>query len=1019
MRHTDNTAEPGDARQHPLVALARLVVDGQITEAEAHARAETEHLLGGEELAAVANQLWTVTLHDAHMGCLCASVLHTWALSHLPQDRAALHLTGSIFVAAAIQALSERHDGRLYHRASAAAELTLEYASIEERGVALLNAGLLHLEPYALEPLQLEYAGTHHARQLDLRRALGFQPHGGWGNAMPTPAEALERAVGHLSQAAQALSGPMRGAALVHLAFAAHSRGAAGTEADRATLHAWCRQAAELLPPDKEAHASSRLLWLLLHLGDTELIARRLPVLVTPIDVLLRVNGIYWAVITYLTAAHVLLELGVPRGARFMLCTVLPVISDRRRYERRLLYARLAQLHCLPDDPTRCADHPARRAADTPEAPSSGPYLGTPEGMARAVHALLHLTEPDERGLLGVSRLIERASPTVVESLPLLDAMLRTQWASVYIERGAWPSAMRELIASAQQLLEIGYVAEASFRLSGLYQAMLIGLPRMSLEDNLDIILRFADFADDAYAWLDETAWELVTHCWTELCAALLAAENRTLLPVFMSAAKGRAFGAALAFFGPDVHEPADDDLLAAAADIEKTLDPAGYLEDETARILSATEFGDAEGSLGAYLHRTEAEPGRTPAERMRNLRRRFQQRSTRRLLSKAAQHPPLRSSMDIQSTLANDIVLVSLYFGVVDIAGQGRTAGYYATIYTTDLVDVFAVADSAPAFHFALHAHGGQDDDRFLQFDSFGWVVGRLRRRLAEDPLHRMVSRSAHDELEDLRHYFAPLWERVLVHAGPQHRRLVIWPHRSTYLMPFPALPLDDGLLADRFLVTLMPSIEALFRNPPSEQSCGVAAVGCGDGGTVHGLPTEPALDRQAACVAAHFGLNPVAGPEATPGKMTKLAGRNRYLHIAAHGAMDPVAPTFACLFLAADDADPGGADRLFAHDILQWDLRNVDLVTLSACESALLRYDFMDNLQGLAPAFLRAGARAVVAALWPVTAEVADTFFGSLYAALAADPDRFAAFQTAQSAARAKHPQVRDWAAFVFLGH
>ncbi|WP_075024262.1 CHAT domain-containing protein [Actinomadura madurae] len=63
----------------------------------------------------------------------------------------------------------------------------------------------------------------------------------------------------------------------------------------------------------------------------------------------------------------------------------------------------------------------------------------------------------------------------------------------------------------------------------------------------------------------------------------------------------------------------------------------------------------------------------------------------------------------------------------------------------------------------------------------------------------------------------------------------------------------------------------------------------------------------------------------------------------------------------------------RVFAHDILKTDLRGVELVTMSACESALGRFDINDNLHGLPAALLSAGAAAIVGCLWPVAPDVA----------------------------------------------
>lgn len=74
--------------------------------------------------------------------------------------------------------------------------------------------------------------------------------------------------------------------------------------------------------------------------------------------------------------------------------------------------------------------------------------------------------------------------------------------------------------------------------------------------------------------------------------------------------------------------------------------------------------------------------------------------------------------------------------------------------------------------------------------------------------------------------------------------------------------------------------------------------------------------------------------------------------------------------------------------------------------------------NLHGLVPAFLRAGARAVVGASWPVEPDMAATFFVELYAHLAAGVEQVATFRAAQNATRARHPDYRDRGGFSYFG-
>jgi len=92
--------------------------------------------------------------------------------------------------------------------------------------------------------------------------------------------------------------------------------------------------------------------------------------------------------------------------------------------------------------------------------------------------------------------------------------------------------------------------------------------------------------------------------------------------------------------------------------------------------------------------------------------------------------------------------------------------------------------------------------------------------------------------------------------------------------------------------------------------------------------------------------------------------------------------------------------------------------LVTLSACETALGRFDRGDNLFGFPAMFLALGAECVIGTLWEVESQSAQTFFTSLYNDLYSGTPRRQAFLHAQQVTRARHPQQRDWGAFCYMG-
>jgi CHAT domain-containing protein len=104
------------------------------------------------------------------------------------------------------------------------------------------------------------------------------------------------------------------------------------------------------------------------------------------------------------------------------------------------------------------------------------------------------------------------------------------------------------------------------------------------------------------------------------------------------------------------------------------------------------------------------------------------------------------------------------------------------------------------------------------------------------------------------------------------------------------------------------------------------------------------------------------------------------RLLHLATHGTVDPSSARHSFLSLARDRL-PGPAEqarlsaagkkvytgRLSVADVAQWEL-DADLVTLSACETALGPQGGGEGLLGFAQVLLGRGARSLVLSLWKV---------------------------------------------------
>ncbi|HTO59035.1 MAG TPA: CHAT domain-containing protein, partial [Pseudomonadales bacterium] len=174
------------------------------------------------------------------------------------------------------------------------------------------------------------------------------------------------------------------------------------------------------------------------------------------------------------------------------------------------------------------------------------------------------------------------------------------------------------------------------------------------------------------------------------------------------------------------------------------------------------------------------------------------------------------------------------------------------------------------------------------------------------------------------------------------------------------------------------------------------------------------PNAQTEATTVAAMFPASrALVRADASKTAIKQLANGFTMLHFATHGRFDANAPLSSGLYLAKGSEADG---VLTVSDLysLRWD---VDLVTLSACETGLGKVANGDDVIGLTRGFLYAGARSIVASLWEVddaaTAQLMESFYRNL-----ADHGKREALRLAQIETRQRYPQPWYWAAFNLLG-
>ena len=138
----------------------------------------------------------------------------------------------------------------------------------------------------------------------------------------------------------------------------------------------------------------------------------------------------------------------------------------------------------------------------------------------------------------------------------------------------------------------------------------------------------------------------------------------------------------------------------------------------------------------------------------------------------------------------------------------------------------------------------------------------------------------------------------------------------------------------------------------------------------------------------------------------------RYRYLHFAAHARVNDRQPDETHVALASGRLDLPAIRRLRLR---------AELVTISACETALGPRVRGEGVIGLPHAFLSAGARSTLVTLWRVADRSTARFMGDFYGGLAegkSPASALAAVRRAWLADSTRVPHPASWAPFVLVG-
>ena len=257
----------------------------------------------------------------------------------------------------------------------------------------------------------------------------------------------------------------------------------------------------------------------------------------------------------------------------------------------------------------------------------------------------------------------------------------------------------------------------------------------------------------------------------------------------------------------------------------------------------------------------------------------------------------------------------------------------------------------------------------------------------------------------------------------------LVIVPDGPLWLAPFAAfLDSESKYLSESMRLRFLPSLMCmkLINASPEEyhQKSGALLVGnpCLEAFTTlfgeNKFSPLPFAEKEVKMIGEMLGIHPLTGKEATKAEVLKRIGSVAVVHIAAHGKFDTgeiaLAPNPERKYRRPEEQD----FRLTISDVQAAKLR-ANLVVLSCCHSAQGKVS-SEGVVGIARAFLGAGARSVLVALWSIDDEATMKFMESFYEHLKKRNSASVSLNRAMKCLREseKFYAPRFWAPFVLIG-
>jgi len=914
-------------------------------------------------------------------------------------------------------------DGHLFHDAARRGQATIAVVEQQNDHVSASHLhhllGVLHLDTYISGRTSLNFKNQIKQWLAGLRDEYGAEAADDETRHMPEALEALSEAIHQFEQALLFRpEGQNRGLTLKALAEALYWQEIAGGMAEHERILATVKEALALLDPQKYPYHIETLKSMLQVLskqddterrGDDDLVDTDL-FWMDPKELAIH-DSVQTVINRYLNAANLVRD-SDSAHAIALLRRVIPLIFANESEEQKInavnILVKTLSIHFDTIKVLESCDGDLERAVTFLEERSESMHW-VPVKFAAALLALA--------GAATVSSHEESAIPITGRAIELFRANGSDFFGPARIMQ------MMLMIGSAVNSYNADDMCGAtSHYVDALTLCVKNSLPQMALElltRSEDTALQgdqkvYAPFLVGLAEYGPRLAAEggggvasRIHQSWMSLIAHIMQGPDILIEPVWfaLQAAKGGAFAAMLQY-GTAYNWRNDPDATHLLDMISEVRSKASNRHINVSSAILDDDF------LTAYAGEAQSAGGKDTTEVLNNLEQSFDTHIARKLLGENSPGSALLNIEEAQNLLDERTVFLDQYIGR---SSDGRLA-YTGLVITRQSVNIVMGIAELPSATIIYN-----EKELTATMNWIAPLVSSLRTHIVEEPGPAEIVPEGADELSSHFGMFfggnLPMQLDKLRATGKDH--LCIHSHGPLHFYPQHLLGLNGCPLADEWIVTELPHpamLRRLGESADTETRLPVTALGLGFmGKTVFNLLPLSGASDEALNAATVLGGKAWIDNDATKARFIEGLNGSKRVHLCTHGQLHVHAPAFQSLYLAPDHRSDG---VFHAYEIIGLDLRHLDLLTLSACETALGRIDIGDSPRGLPASFFIAGVRTLIGCLWPVATDVAVLFFESLYNALSKSPSKLDAFYTAQRTTRRTFPAYRDWGSFHYAG-